>query len=286
MSDWLPTILNSLAVLGGIVLIHSIFLYSQFYRDSQGYMWRAVRKIWFFLLMFFIIEWAIGALFFYLSLGLPRYVSVPVLLLAAIIGIVVAAFPIVLEGIFLPKSSSTVETLERPLTRLLLKLDIVLRYNFAWAIEYSKEQDLFDCQQPHGGDLNVEPVDVGRRIRKLYEFCKYKIAEERNDYTLLRYDVGRTPWDQFYLLTRHLGRDRLRKYIKHPIPSHFPNWNGSERRRIVGNRADRNKSEDQDHLRYRRYDDQELTGTPSDQMRSNPLLPGATDGPLDKGEND
>ncbi|MDQ3817433.1 MAG: hypothetical protein M3362_07050, partial [Acidobacteriota bacterium] len=134
MTEWLPTLLNWFAILGGIILMHSLVLNIQFYRDSQGYMWRAIRKLWFFLLMFLAVEWIIGAFIFYLCAGLPRYVTVPILLLAGIIGIAVAAVPSALEHVLLPRSGTTVETLESNLTKLLLKLNIALRYNFAWAI--------------------------------------------------------------------------------------------------------------------------------------------------------
>lgn len=255
--EWLVELI---LILVGIVLTHVLILYSQFYKESQGYMLRAVFKIWPFLLMFLAIEWAIGAFFFNLSLALPPYaLVVPAPLLGVIIGIIVAVIPSALESIFLPNKGATVKTLKRPLTRVLLGLNIVLRYNYAWAIESCRQQDLFDCQQPDGWGLDIPPVEIGRRIRKLYEFCKFRIAEERQDPSFLRYDVGRTPWEKFFLLTRHLGRKRLRQYIKNPPAFHFPNWNGSERRRTVGTRADRDPSRNPDLSPSRRYDDPELT---------------------------
>jgi hypothetical protein len=218
-----------------------------------------VVKIWPFLLIFLAIEWVIGAFFLNLSLALAPYaLVVPTPLLGVIIGIIVAAIPSALESILLPKKGATVKTLQRPLTRVLLRLNVVPRYNYAWAIEYSREQDLFDCQQPGGWGLDVPPAEIGRRIRKLYEFCKVRIAEERQDPSFLRYDVGRTPWEQFYLLTRHLGRKRLRQYIIDPPASLLPNWDGRERRRAVGTRADRDPSGDPNPSRSRRYDDPEL----------------------------
>lgn len=244
-------------IMAGIVLTHVLSLHSQFYRESQGYMLRAARRIWVFLLSFFMVEWAVGVLLFYLIVVLLQ-TSVPSFVVAFIIGIIVAAIPKILESILLPKKATTVKTLERPLTRLLLKLNVAPGYNFAWAIEYLREQDLFDCQQPYGWGLNVPPVEIGRRIRKLYEFCKYRIAEERHDPSLLYYDVGRTPWDQFYLLTRHVGRKLLRQYIINPVTFGPPDWDGRERRRKVGTRADRDPSKDPDPSRGRMYDDTEL----------------------------
>jgi hypothetical protein len=222
-------------------------------------MLRAAAKIWPFLLMLIAIEWAIGAFFFNLSLALPPYVLVvPAPLMGIIVGSIVAVIPSALESILLPKKGATVKTLERPLTRVLLRLKVVPRYNYAWAIESCREQDLFDCQQPDGWGLGVPSAEIGRRIRKLYEFYKVRIAEERQDPSFLRYDVGRTPWEKFYLLTRHLGRERLRQYIKNPSASLFTNWDGRERRRQVGTRANRHPSHDPDLSRSRMYDDPEL----------------------------
>lgn len=272
MPEWLPTLLNWLAVLGGIILMHSLTLYFQFHKDSEGYIWWAVKKLKFLLFMFFAVEWIIGAFFFYLIVGLPQYVFVPQLLIAGIIGIVVAAIPTAIESIFLPKSGTTVETLESNLTKLLLKLNIALRYEFASTIESCREQDVYDCQQPEGWGLGLSPKEIGRNIRKLYEFYKYKIAEGRNDSTLLHYDVDRTPWDHFYLLVRHLGREKLREYIKRPIDTHCPNWDGSEKRRVNGTKEDRNVSSEPDRSRCRRYDDPKLIRPiPSGQIDPNLL---------------
>lgn len=247
---------NLAFILAGVVLTHSLTLYSQFYRESQGYIWLAARQIWAFLLMFIAIEWVLGGFFFYLTRHLPSYVSIPAPLWAGVIGIIVAAIPTASESILLPKEHATVETLRGRLTRLLLKLNILPRYNFARAIEYCREQDVYDCQQPDSWGLGLHPSDVGRRIRKLYEFSKYRIAEERGDPSLLFYDVGRSPWDQFYLLSRYMGRKRLREYISNPVFTHYPTWDGRERRRRVGTRADR--VTDPNPSRFRMYDDSEL----------------------------
>lgn len=222
-------------------------------------MWRAARKIWPFLLMFSIVEWVLGVFFFYATRLVLNFLSlsIPDLLWAGVISIIVAAIPTTLESILLPTEGVTVQALQKRLTRLLLKLNILLRYNFAWAIEYCREEDAYDCQQPDGWGLNINPSLVGRRLRMLYEYNKYKIAEERRDPALLVYDVGRVPWDQFYLLVRHLGRKKLRHYLRNPV-RHFNDWDGRERRRVAGTRADRDTSMEPPSQRSRRYDDPNL----------------------------
>src|SRR2546423_2983407 len=190
MSDWLSGLHNGVALLVGIVITHSLFLFSQFYGEAEGYMLRAARKLWLFLLMFFAIEWIIGAVFFLTSIKAFEGTPVPSWLLAGFIGVVIAAIPSALEGILLPKTGATVKTVERRITKLLLKLRVMLRYNFALAVESSREQDVYDCQQLEGWGIGLSPEQIRRHLRMLYEFYKYKIAENRGDSTLLRYDVN------------------------------------------------------------------------------------------------
>lgn len=104
-------------------------------------MWRAIRRIWVFLIMYFVMEWIIGFCFFYLTVGVSQYVSVPMLLFASIIGILVAAIPVTLESILLPAKNATVDTFRSPLTKLFLKLNLTLRYSFARAIQLCREED-------------------------------------------------------------------------------------------------------------------------------------------------
>src|SRR5688572_11240926 len=132
MSDWKPVALGCLCVLGGILLTHLLFLYSQFNADSQGYMWRAARKLWGFVLPFFLVEWVAGCFFFlpiyfipvnYLSGYLPAdYLSgyrmhLIIAVIAAVIGFLVAFAPTALELHSLPEEGVTVASLQKPLTR-------------------------------------------------------------------------------------------------------------------------------------------------------------------------
>lgn len=256
MPEWVPILGNLLCVLFGIIITHSLFLYYQFYREAEGYFLRAARKLWFFLFLFFTVEWVIGAIFFFLAVKIPEYVSIPLPLLALFIGVVIAAIPTVLELLLLPKAAATIKTVQRRITRFLVKLRIMLRHTFAWAIESCREQDVFDCQKPSGWGFDLPPSEIGRRIRKCYEFNKYKIAEDRKDPSLLHYDIDHTPWDQFYVLVRHIGRKRLRECIANPLE--FRNWNGSERRRRNGTKDDRDGPADSDPSRSRLYDSEDV----------------------------
>jgi hypothetical protein len=222
-------------------------------------MWRGARKLWAFLLQFFIIEWLLGVALFYSTKSLPQYVSIPLVPFAAFIGLAIAAIPTAFEIIWLPfKTESPIEMLQKRLTKLLLKLGAMLRYNFAEAIAVCREQDAYDCQQLDSWGLGLRPEIVRRRIRILYEFHKSKIAEKHRDATFLHYDVNYNPWDQFYPLVKHIGRKRLRACIKNPTKTHCPNWDGSERRRVKGSKTNRDPLLDSDPSRSRIYDDQNL----------------------------
>lgn len=253
MPDWKLVIAGCLCILGGIILTHSLFLYSQFYTDSEGYMWRAARKIWGFLLPFFLVEWIIGCFFFLPLTPFISYAMYPIL--AAVIGFVVAFAPSALEQRLLPKEGTTVAKLRRPLTRMVLKLNLALRHKFAWAIESRRQQDLYDCQHANGWGLRLSWKDIGRRLRMLYEVCKFDIAKDRGDCSLLRHDVDHYPWEKFYLLVRHVGRRRLRQYLRNPV-SPCDNWDGRERRKRIGTRSDRDSSTDNKPGLCRLYDDE------------------------------
>jgi hypothetical protein len=238
----------------GLVSTHSLFLVSQFLTKSQGYMWRATRKIWTFLSLLFIVELIIAAVFFHLMGMVVSYSTFPRYLLALVVGLLAASTPTALERIALPKKGTTVAMLKKPLARILLKYNLALRYQFAWAIESCRQQDLYDCQQPDGWRLGLSPTEISRRIRVFYEIAKDDIAKGRNDPSLLKYDVNRNSWEKFYLLVRHVGRKKLRHYISLPPQPPCPGWNGSERRRHDGTANDRKDTLEPEGSTHRSYD--------------------------------
>lgn len=235
MCDWLPALYNCLALLGGVVLTNSLFLYSQFYSESKGYIWRAAQRIRFYLRRFSAAEWIVGLLIFLALRGLQR----PAPALAFVTGVGVAAVLLVVESILLPRAA-TARALRRPLTRRLLRLNATPRYNYARAIESCRQQDVFDCQKNNSWGLNIRPQTTGRRLRIVYEHEKVRIAARRRDSSFLHFDQGYTPWIKFYVLVKHLGRRRLRELIGRPVDPPGVGWDGSERRRREeGSRADR-----------------------------------------------
>jgi hypothetical protein len=259
MPLWLFEILIWAMLSVGIILTHCLFLITQFLKESQGYMWRAAKKIWAFLFLFFIIELLISGFFFYaINIGVS-YTSFPTYILAVLIGVLAASTPIVLEQVALPKSGTTVAALKKPLAKLLLKLNVTLRYNFAWSIESCREQDLFDCQLPNAWGLGLSPTVLSRRIRILYEIGKADIAKSRGDTSLLKYDVNRNSWEKFYLLVRHLGRKQLRNYLTNPPEAPCIGWDGSERRRRIGTLDNRTHNDESRDSLCRSYDSLTLT---------------------------
>jgi hypothetical protein len=216
-------------------------------------MWRAARKIWGFLLLFVVVQWIIGIFFFLLLHRAVNYTTVPLWVFGLIIGILTAFAPIALENTLLPSEGATVANLQARLTQLLLKLNLVLRYNYANAIESCREQDLYDLQHTDKWLRGLTPKTIKRRLRILYEGCKEDISEHRQDPTLLQYDVDYAPEGKFYLLVRHLGRRKLRHYLRTDLISPGPGWDGSERRRVKGSKEQRLVKNGSD--RQRIYDD-------------------------------
>jgi hypothetical protein len=221
-------------------------------------MWRAARKIWGFLVLFFLIEWVIGIFFFHIISSFINNTSYFSWLLAIVIGLFIASIMTVLEKFILPKDDASLKSFGRPYTKRLLKFNFTLRSKFTWAIESCLQQDVYDCQQPNGWGLGVAPIEISRRIRILYEVCKIDIAEAHRDPSLLKYDVNHSSWEKLYLLVKHLGRKRLRAYLIAPPNSPASNWQGQERRRVIGTMNDREHTADSDLLRARIYDIEEL----------------------------
>ncbi len=250
MTQGQASFIELLAILVGVALTHLLFLYAEFYQNSRGYMWRAARKVWGFLLMSFLVEWTMG-IFGFLLLVRSLNNSLLQLVLAVIVGVLVAVIPIVLETRLLT-NTMTVERLQSRFVRLILKMNLALRYNFAWAIQTSIQQDVFDSQTPKAWGLDLTPSDIRRRLRILYEVHKFKIAEQRQDPSFLSFHDKGTPWSMFYILVRHLGRSGLREALMNPPPSPSQDWNGLERRRVRGTKNERRNS---DSSESRIYDD-------------------------------
>ena len=202
-------------------------------------MWRAAKRIWGILLLFVLIEWAIGSFFFVLLRGGFNYFSIHPALSGLITGVLTAFAPTALEVSLLPAEGATVEKVQKRLTKLLVRMKVMLRYNYAHAIESCRQQDLYDIQHTNSWIPGVTSQQIRRRLRILYENCKVDIAEHRKTPGLLQFDVDYAPWGKFYLLVRHLGRRKLRQYLQQDLESPCPDWDGSERRRIRGTKGQR-----------------------------------------------
>lgn len=242
MSDWRLDIIRWVTIVCGIafgmLLVHSLVIY-EFRRDAEGYIRLAMGRLKGFLLTVFVVEWVIGTFFFIASVAWI-YLPYPVrLLYAVIVGMLSAFLPYTLEGAFLGRSIFFLRV-RRALARLMRRLNLAVRYEFARAIAIYRERDVYDCQKD-GWETGATRVEVGRRLRILYELSKEAIATERRDPDFLYYDEGRNPWEKFYLLVRFLGRDELRRRLTNPPPSPSPDWDGRERRlnSVRGSKDDR-----------------------------------------------
>lgn len=260
MSESLLTVAKWAAVAGallaGIVLSHGIYLSYKF-SNAEGYFWLAARKIKNFLLVVLLAELLIG-FFVYLSVFYWLPFPYPVKLLSAVVfGMVIPVFPHFLEAKNTLPTKNPFERLRRPLTKILLKYNLAIRYRFATAVSSLRERDVYDCQDKSGWGLGLSRQVIGRRIRIIYELKKIAIATERRDANFLRYDNNRNPWEKFYILVRHMGRRELRRCIREPPLPPRLGWEGNENRREDGTKADR-KQPDSNPDKSRCYDYHEL----------------------------
>jgi hypothetical protein len=260
MPHWLLQLIEfsliGCSIAGGIILVHALLLFD-FSRNAEGYLFLAARRLKSFLVTVLLVEWLIGAFLFAISFSfLWAYLPMR-MLLAVMVGMLTASFPYALERAFLPKKAPSLK-LQRFLIKLVFRLNLAVRYEFARAIAICREHDVFDCQSK-GWDLGISPKELGRRLRILYELKKVEIAMERGDASLLCFDEGRNPWEKFYLLVRHIGRDELRRRLMNELPSPCDGWDGRERRQMPGpgSTSDRKNQNPNSH-RIRCYDHPEL----------------------------
>jgi hypothetical protein len=244
-TDWI-------VILAAIAGTHVSILATDFYGNTSGYGWRAARKLWGFFLTFVMVQWVIGILLFNAVIsfvgGRPSFA----LVFAVVIGVIVASLPSILERSLLPEDGLTVRDLQRLGTRALLKLKLTPRHDFAWAIRYCLEQDVYDFQKAGGWGLGLTQQEIGRRLRKLYEVYKADISRARKDFSF-QYDAGRTQWEMGFLLVRHVGRKKLTEALKDPVAAQS-GWAGNERRRAIGTEHDRDETPGQDSEQSRSYD--------------------------------
>lgn len=249
LAEW---VLSVAALLIGLLLAHYIY-FSYKFSNAEGYLWPAVWKIKTFLLAVLAVQLLIAVV---LSFPVFYWASLPVKLLWALgVGVLAAGFPYYLEKLLLPVQNP-LRKLERPLTQAFLRYNLAVRHRLAETIATCREHDVFDCQKD-GWGTGLEPAEVGRRLRIIYELKKIDIARARRDPGFLRFDESRNPWEKFYLLARHMSRSELRQCIINPPPPPRPGWNGKEDRRRKGSKADR-KQPDPNPNRSRCYDYPEL----------------------------
>jgi hypothetical protein len=248
--------MQELALLLGIVIAEWISLYPRT-MDSAGYRWLALKRSSLFLLPAIAARWAVGWIFLRLSL-LMNFELFRSWIWAAVVGLIVVFFPSAFERIL--DNVATAKFVRTTLVQLLLRFNLLTGQTLKASIQRLKEQDNFDCQcSKRWWDFGLDERQVNRRLRMLYEEFKMEIASDRREPELLRHSIDISPGQKFYLLVAHLGRKGLRRALKEGPPSPPPgqDWDGTERRRKVGSKADR-KTPDANSFYSRVYDYKEV----------------------------
>jgi hypothetical protein len=249
--------MQEFALLLGIVIAEWIILYSRM-TDSSGYLWPAFRQTGVFLLLAIVARGVVGVMLLKLALNFFDSDLSRSWFWGFVAGLIIVAFPASFEH-FLDNNATT-KVVSNTLVKLLLRFNLLVGQTVRSAVQQLKEQDNYDCQNSKGWwDFGLPGEKINRRLRILYEVLKLDIACKRRQPELVRHDVNIPPGQKFYLLVAYMGRKRLWKAIQeppHPPPPGL-NWDGSERRRRVGSKADRRLS-DPNPLYSRIYDDEEL----------------------------
>jgi hypothetical protein len=175
-----------------------------------------------------------------------------------VIGLIVVVLPSSLER-FLDKRATT-KFVSSALVQLLLRFNLLTGQTIKRAVQKLKEQDNYDCQNSKGRwNFGLPGSLVNRRLRVLYEVVKLDIACKRRQPELLQHDVNISPGQKFYLLVAHMGKKQLRIAIQEPPlpPPPGLDWDGKERRRQTGSKANRKPPESNPSY-SRAYDSAEL----------------------------
>lgn len=242
-----------LAILFFVSLTNALFVYYRCYARSLGYMWMAAFHIWPFLVVVFSLQTLLGVCIY--EFFLPRMYTTQFLFQktasAGFSGFLATAFPTgLIEWAVISYSArkdiKIAEALSHPVNRLILRTWVLNR--FKAEIQELKSRDNFKAQFQLGWwDLQLSTDrrdaerEAGRRIRRLYEAFKLEIANTERKPHLLDIAGGYYPGNKFFLLVAFLGRKKLRELLAAPPPPPRPgcDWNGSERRKETGKKADR-----------------------------------------------
>ncbi len=248
--------MQEFALLLGIIIAEWVNLYPRL-SDSAGYSWPAIKDSSLFLLPALIVRWVIGWAILQLSL-LADFKFFYSWIWAAIVGLIAVLLPSAFERIL--DNIAPAKFITSSLVQILLRFNILTGQTIRRSVQKLKEQDNFDCQHSKGWwDIGLQEKQINRRLRMLYEGFKLEIACSHREPELLRHDVDISPAQKFYLLVAYVGRTRLRRALEEKPSSPPPgqDWDGTERRRVVGVKHDR-KFPDPNSFYSRVYDNEEL----------------------------
>jgi len=255
MPLFLEKLIPYLALLASVIVTQFLLIYYHCYETSRGYICSAARKLWMFLFIAIIFQcamaYSIYEFFILHFLFSSHFVQKAVS--GILVGFVAVALP---NGAILSamtyylsrKSVDLSKELAQPLSRFVLWVWVLRRIQAE--IQYLKSNDNFDMQFQTGSwdfnisdDPKVAEREAGRRLRLLYELYKAEIANKKRAPHLMCIDVNYFPGNKFFLLLSYLGKAKVRELLRVPVPSPPPgrNWNGKERRKVRGSKADRHQ---------------------------------------------
>ena len=242
-----------------VVLTNGLFVHYKCFDNSRGYMCWSALRISLFLAIVFSLQSLLGVCIyeFVLPSIYPTQFILQKTFTAGLSGFLASVFPNGVVGWAVTsylsrKDVRLAKDLSRSADKVLVRIWLLSRFRFE--VQYLKSLDNFKAQFQSGWwnfslspDQRIAEREAARRIRRLYEVFKIEIANKERDPNLLDIAPRYHPGNKFFLLVAFLGRRRLRELLAAPPLALQPgcDWDGSERRRDVGTKADRNNLQEQ-----------------------------------------
>jgi hypothetical protein len=214
-----------------IVATELLVLYGEGLGKARGYFLPVVRKKAWFLVASLGIRWVIAVALIALLDKVFRDPRV-----APLVGVGVVLAPHALDSLL--GKLLTEKGWKNSGAKLFTQLNVLTMQVVRYETQRLKEQDNYDCQNSLGWwSCGLTKQQIDRHLRMIYEDAKREIANKNRLPELMKLDADIMPGQKFYPLVACLGRQELRRRLEYP-PT-FEGWDGRERRRRAGHKADR-----------------------------------------------
>lgn len=219
-ASWLGPVGTFLCICGGVALGDYLYL-AYFFgvtEPAPGYLRRTFCRLrTFHLAALAARALAVGAVTLLLPYGLLEHLKpwAP-FVVGALAGLLTTGPALGVDLYFAERGSEQTykRKLFRAVSRLVRYLNVALRQRYSAEVQKQKEHDNYDLQHGEGfWALGLSREEVRRRIQALWEESKEEIATKSGSPALLALGPRVSPFQRFYPLVAHCGREDLRRRI-------------------------------------------------------------------------